>query len=226
MISPRFFRAGIFTLALTLILPLFADAPNPLKGQLVLLDPGHGVVNFQSDVINPGKVNNSGLMEHKLNMDIVERVGALLEDQGARVFYTRTPFDYWRESYGTIEDNKNRSQYAKEVGAVVMISVHCDWSPNRKFRGVTTYYQKPNSKRLGELVHRSMIRELKAHDRKLVCDNYTVLDTATMPTILVECGFLSHRQESKKLAQKSYQKQIANALVNGLKNYFREKNRN
>jgi len=222
-----FFRSRFFPIApLFFLLPslAFADAESPLRWHIIVIDPGHGVVNFQGEIINPGKVNNSGQMEHRLNMEIAEHVGALLEDQGARVFYTRTPFDYWRESYGTIEDNKDRTQFAKEVGAEVMIAIHCDWSPSRRFRGVTTYYEKPESRRLGELVHRSMVRGLQAHDRKLICDSYTVLDGSTLPTILVECGFLSNRQESKKLTQKAYQTKIAKAMASALKTYFKEKN--
>lgn len=218
----RFHSISLLSFIL-LVSPSAFTADNPLKGHIIVLDPGHGVVSYQGEVINPGKINNAGLMEHKLNMEIAERVGAMLEDQGAHVFFTRTPFDYWRESYSTIEDNKNRTQFAKEVGAEISVAIHCDWSPSKKFRGITTYYEKPESKRLGELVHHSMIHEMKVHDRTLVCDSYTVLDGATLPTILVECGFLSNRKESKQLAQKSYQQKLAKALTDGIKNYFKEK---
>jgi N-acetylmuramoyl-L-alanine amidase len=36
----------------------------------------------------------------------------------------------------------------------------------------------------------------------------------------VETGFLSNRDESKKLAKAAYQKEIAIALTKGLKSYF------
>ncbi len=192
----------------------------PLRGRLIVLDPGHGVVNFDSDIINPGKVNNSGLMEHKLNMEIAEKLGRLLEKEGAKVIFTRTTYDYWRESYSTVEDNKNRSEFANELKADVFLAIHCDWHPKRKVQGVTTIYEKPESKRLAEAVHKNMVRRLKAKDRKVVCDSYTVLDVIKMPGLIVECGFMSHREESKKLARSAYQTQIAEAITKGLKTYF------
>ncbi len=195
----------------------------PLKGKLIVLDPGHGVLNFDAEIINPGKVNNSGSMEHKLNMEITQKLGKLLEKEGARIIYTRTTSDYWREAYSTVEDNKNRSVFANELKADIFLAIHCDWHPKRKVQGVTTIYEKPESKRLAETIHRSMVRNLKARDRKVVCDSYTVLDVITMPGLIIECGFMSHRDESKKLARSAYQTQIAEAITKGLKTYFQSK---
>src|SRR5439155_8380334 len=135
---------------------------------------------------------NSGLMEHKLNLEICQKLGKRLEKEGAKVIFTRTPSDYWRESYSTIEDNKNRAAFANELKANAFLAIHCDWDPKRKIQGVTTIYEKPESKRLGELVHKSMLKTLHCRDRKLVKDTYTVLDVITVPGLIIECGFLSN----------------------------------
>lgn len=201
--------------------PVITAAPSsPLRGHLIVIDPGHGVIDFDSNIINPGKVNNSGLMEHKLNMAIGQKVGARLEKEGAKVIYTRTPSDYWRESYGTIEDNKNRAAFANELKADVFLAIHCDWHPKKKVQGVTTIYEKPESKRLADLVHRNMLKKLHAKDRKVVNDSYTVLDQINVPGLIIECGFLSHRDESRKLAKPAYQSDIAEAITTALKKYF------
>lgn len=220
-----FFSACLLTFsAPTVFGELAIVSAMPLRGRLIVLDPGHGVINFDAEIINPGKVNNSGFMEHKLNMEIAEKLGRMLEKEGAKVIFTRTPSDYWRESYSTVEDNKNRSEFANELKADIFLAIHCDWHPKRKVQGVTTIFKNPDSKRLAETVHKNMVRRLKARDRKVVCDSYTVLDVIKMPGLILECGFMSHREESKKLAKSTYQTQVAEAITKGLKSYFQSEN--
>ena len=42
-----------------------------------------------------------------------------------------------------------------------------------------------------------------------------------MPTIIVECGFLSNQREADLLAGKDYQKKIAKAIATGIDEYLR-----
>src|SRR4051812_47039805 len=98
--------AAAALLALSILLaPLPSRCESSLTGHIIVLDPGHGTANFYGKVINPGRENNSGHKEHKLALEIATRLGALLEKEGAQVYYTRTWDDYWRQSYGTVEDN-------------------------------------------------------------------------------------------------------------------------
>ena len=48
---------------------------------------------------------------------------------------------------------------------------------------------------------------------------FHVLLGATMPSVLVEAGFVSNRREEKRLNSSKYQKQVAAAIVKGVKNY-------
>jgi len=213
-----FFLIGFFlSLALP---PPSSSANNPLKGRKIVIDPGHGVINFQSRIINAGKESPSGLQEHRLNMDIAQKVGELLKKNGARVFYTRTPASYWRQAYNSVEDNKARAHFANAIGAEAYISIHCDWHPIRSYHGVTTFYSKKNSRNLGATLHKSLVRTLKARDRKLVHNDFTVLDNVEMPAVLIETGFLSHWKESKKLVNPKHQEKIAQAIAAGLRSYF------
>lgn len=185
-----------------------------------MLDPGHGTVNFEGRVINSGKTTKSGYQEHRLNLEIAEHVGKVLSREGAQVFFTRTSHDYWRESYSSTEDNKVRALFANEVNADATISIHCDWHPNRRVRGVTTLYAKPKSKKLGLLIQKYLVKYLKTRNRKLVFEDFTVLDNAEMPAVIIETGFLSHRKESNNLRSVAYQQKIANAVTTALIKYF------
>ena len=52
-------------------------------------------------------------------------------------------------------------------------------------------------------------------------DTYYLLRRTQVPTIIVECGFLSNQREADLLAGKDYQKKIAEAIATGIDEYLR-----
>lgn len=213
----RFFLAALFVTSIA-----SADPVPLLQGRTIVLDPGHATLNYEGTVINPGKTSRGGTKERAVVMKISQKLGELLEKEGARVLYTRTPRDAWRESYNVVEDNKARADFANKIDADSFISIHCDWHPRSRVHGVTTFYVKDNSRKLGASIQKAMVKGLGARDRQLVRDSYTVLDVAEMPAVIVETGFLSHGTEAKKLSTESYQTKVATALFQGIRNYFGE----
>jgi hypothetical protein len=160
---------------------LYADSPPILQGRLIVLDPGHATLSYEQAVINPGKTGRNGAKESRVAMKVAQKLGELLEKEGANVYFTRTEHDFWRESYNVAEDNKARAAFANKVGAHAYLSIHCDWDPRSRVHGVTTFYAKDNSRRLGAEIQKNMVKELGAKNRQLVRDTYTVLDVADMP---------------------------------------------
>ncbi len=203
-----------------LFLPLLSNADSALKGHVIVIDAGHGTLNFQGKVINAGRRMKGRLPEYKLTLQIAAKVAELLRREGAKVYMTRTPANGWRRSYSASEDNRNRATYANDLDAEALISIHCDYDPRSSIRGVGTYYAKKNSHKLGKYIQRNLVKTLQTKNRKLVNDTYTILETAEVPAVLVESGFLSNRKEAKKLADPAYQAKIAKALANGLSQYF------
>ncbi|CAM3803799.1 N-acetylmuramoyl-L-alanine amidase family protein [Arcobacter cloacae] len=49
---------------------------------------------------------------------------------------------------------------------------------------------------------------------------FWVLVGAQMPSILIELGYISHPEESRRLYEKSYQELLANGIANGIDSYF------
>jgi N-acetylmuramoyl-L-alanine amidase len=214
-------RRAWYATAALLIFPAIAHATSPLNGRTIALDPGHGVIDFEGHIINSGKSNrNHTVWEHQLTLQMATLLGDKLEQEGARVIYTRTPFDYWRQAFAVADDNKARAKLANEMKADVYIAIHCDWDRRSRNKGVSTYYRTAASEKLGEAVHRQLIQSLHVTNRHLRHDTFTVLEQTDMPAILVETGFLSNRSEGKKLADPKYQRKIADAMLAGLRNYF------
>ena len=43
-----------------------------------------------------------------------------------------------------------------------------------------------------------------------------------VPLIIVECGFLSNREEAEKLSTDEYQEKVADAICNGIETYLKD----
>jgi hypothetical protein len=70
-------------------------------------------------------------------------------------------------------------------------------------------------------VQKSLVRNLGAKDRGVRRARYWVLRDATMPAILVEGGYMTHPDESKKIYNAAYRHQMAQAIVIGILTYQR-----
>ena len=97
----------------------------------IVLDAGHGGWDL-------GTVGRKGLLEKDLVLDIVQRVGSLVESRlGAEVIYTRKD-----DGYLALE---KRAEIANLAQASLFISVHANYSDYPSARGVETYYSNTYS---------------------------------------------------------------------------------
>src|SRR6266849_1892454 len=92
----------------------------------LVLDAGHGGWDL-------GTVGRKGLMEKDLVLDIVERLGKLVQGRlGAEVVYTRND-----DNYVALE---KRAEIANLSRADLFVSIHANYSASSTARGVETYY--------------------------------------------------------------------------------------
>jgi N-acetylmuramoyl-L-alanine amidase len=98
-----------------------------LKIGRIVIDPGHG--GHDTGTIGP-----TGLMEKDLCLDVALRVGKLIQQRlpSAEVVYTRED--------DTFIPLEQRTEIANEARADLFLSVHANSSPDRKARGIETYY--------------------------------------------------------------------------------------
>ena len=73
---------------------------------------------------------------------------------------------------------------------------------------------------LGDRVLQSMDSVARLHKKKVEQAGFAVLKSADIPSILVETGFISNPDESRKLASRSYQRKMASAIHTGIKSWF------
>jgi N-acetylmuramoyl-L-alanine amidase len=76
------------------------------------------------------------------------------------------------------------------------------------------------SLKLGGKVLGRMDNVTKLHKERVEQAGFAVLKSPDIPSILVETGFISNPEESRKLASSSYQKKMARAIHAGIKDWF------
>ena len=84
--------------------------------------------------------------------------------------------------------------------------------------------QKDNAIKESFSVATNVIKELKKitvmHKKTPQGGNFAVLKSSDIPSILVETGFISNKQEEKNLMWGKYQQKLASAIYVGIKNHF------
>ncbi|HEY6100045.1 MAG TPA: N-acetylmuramoyl-L-alanine amidase, partial [Anaeromyxobacter sp.] len=81
------------------------------------------------------------------------------------------------------------------------------------------------SSRLAYAVHEKLVQRLGAEDRGVKQAPFYVLAGARMPAVLLEVGFISHAEETRKLRTREYQERIAEAVADGIRSFRAETRR-
>ena len=193
-----------------------------------LVDPGHGGTF-------PGRVNEDKVLEKEINLDIALKLDQLLEETGAQVIMTRRadtdliPPESKEEKLLLQQraDLEQRIKMSEQSKADYFISIHCNSIPNDKWQGAQTFYnpEDPESQKLAQAIQQMLVEQLGDYDREALPREDTYLfKNAAVPTVIVECGFLSNQEEAAKLQDPAYQQQLAWAVYLGINNYLTAQN--
>lgn len=186
----------------------------------IVVDAGHGGYD-------PGMVNEDGVIEKEINLQMAFVLKDTLEKAGFRVVLTRDSDEglYEEESSGRkMQDLRNRCNIINETQPVCTISIHQNSFPDETVYGpqVFYYHTSEGSKTLAEIIQTSINESLQIEKPREAKDNgsYYILKKSPSVIALVECGFLSHKEEAKLLVSEDYQKQMAEAICQGVLTYM------
>ncbi|GAB4341413.1 MAG: hypothetical protein OHK0047_33090 [Leptolyngbyaceae cyanobacterium] len=183
------------------------QVPRAATGRLlVVIDPGHGGPD-------PGAVGIGGLKETDIVLDIGRQVTAFLQQQGVAVLLTRNgEYDL---------DLEPRVQMAEQANATVFVSIHANSiSLNRPdVSGLETYYYQ-SGQVLAQTIHQSILQATGIPDRGVRTARFYVLRKTTMPSVLVEVGFVTGQDDAARLSNSSYRTQMAGAIARGILQYL------
>jgi N-acetylmuramoyl-L-alanine amidase len=189
------------------------------------------LVNASHGGFDGGAVANDGTVEKNINLQICLTLEQLLKTGGYDVIMTRSSDtsteDNREEKIASRKksDLKNRLGIMKNNPDAIFVSVHLNKFTTSSASGSQVFYsgKKEESKVLGEDIQSSIIEYLQPfNDRvnKKATSSTYLLYNATVPAVLVECGFLSNRNELELLKTEEYQKQMAFCIYCGINNYF------
>lgn len=190
--------------------PEIRPQPRVPKGKLVVvIDPGHGGKDS-------GAVGIGGVQEKNVILPIGKRIAEVLERNGIQVIMTRDS-DYFVTLPGRIT-------IAQRAKADVFVSIHANSAgANRpEVNGLETYYYD-NGLTLARIVHNKILQNLNIRDRNVRKARFYVLRKNSMPSILVETGFVTGRQDVANLNSPAYQNKMADAIAQGILQYLRSR---
>lgn len=192
-------------------------APKSIYKSIVILDAGHGGHD-------PG-ASNKGTKEKDLNHKIIYTLMQQYTSNNTpdiKVYWTRTT-----DSFVTLA---NRAAFAKSMSADAFISLHMNSASNSSANGTEVYYSVSNnsksfggitSKKMAKLFKNKLIADLNMKSRGVKTAAYYVLKHNTVPSILIELGFISGSTDYGKLTDNDFQKKAAKSIYEGIESMFK-----
>ena len=198
--------------------------PTPVT---IVLDAGHGGED--------GGCEGNGLVEKDLNLDITLRIASLLRNQGVNVVLTREidellydkNSDY--EGKKKYQDVRRRLEIAKDQENPVLVSIHMNYFAKTQYSGLQVWYSKADAKSriLANLVQNNVKNSLQPNNKrgiKEATSSIFLLDNASFPAILIECGFLSNVDEARALGDENYRQKLAEIIFTSIMSYISQNN--
>lgn len=185
------------------------ETAHAVTKKVIVVDAGHG----GSD---PGALSDDNHHEKFYTLDIAKRLQKKLAEQGAYVIMTR-------------EDDSNpsllaRIRTANKNKADVLLSIHINSFFHSNAHGTETYYYKNNDRQLASSLQKSLVNALDHKNNGIKRARLYVLSQTDMPAALVEPVFITNQKEYNLLQKEAFRQKIADALFEGMTQYFRNKN--
>lgn len=225
-------------------------ASGPLKGKVVVIDPGHNPNNFQHTTEINRKVNigtnwkecdttgtstNDGYSEAKFTLDVAHRARTLLEKQGATVKFTQDGDRAW----GPCVDE--RAQIGNKAHADAVVSIHADGAgtgqrgfhvilPGKVNEGAAnTGPIVTPSRDLGERIAGSFVRVTGSAPSNYVGDGTGLvtredlggLNLSTVPKVFIECGNMRDSKDAALLTSGAWRQKAAQGISEGIVSFLR-----
>ncbi|MXQ58802.1 N-acetylmuramoyl-L-alanine amidase [Streptomyces sp. XHT-2] len=225
-------------------------AAGPLKGKVVVIDPGHNPtnvkhtaeINRQVDVgthrkecDTTGTSTNDGYAEAEFTLDVAHRMRAILRKQGATVKLTQDR----DRPFGPCVDERARIGNAAKADAVV--SIHADGSGagNRGFHVIlpgpvnageadTRAVVEP-SRELGERIAGNFVRVTGTAPSNYIGGGTGLvtrkdlggLNLSTVPKVFIECGNMRDSKDAALLTSGAWRQKAAQGISEGIVSFLR-----
>ncbi len=189
-----------------------------VRRNLVVLDPGHGGKD-------PGKVGADEELEKDINLAISLKVREKLEEDGMEVVMTREEDVMLSDGDADnkkLEDLNSRIDIINEQQPAIAVSIHQNSYSDPAVRGAQVFYftHSDKGKQAAEALQKELLEFDQENTRDIKAnDTYYLLKKTEVPTVIVECGFLSCPGEAELLTDEAYQEELAVAIAKGIESW-------
>lgn len=198
----------------------------PVYASTIVVDAGHGEPDG-------GCVAADGTKEAGLNLAVSQKLAGILSQSGSKVIMTRTTEEgMFDTSAKSVAEKKKADMYKrrdiqKNAGADFFVSVHMNKFEQSKYSGAQVVYdtKNPESKALATYIQTSLRENVDPENKRepmAAQSGIFLLKNAPIPSVIVECGFLSNSDELAKLKTEDYQNKIAWAIYSGICKYYEQ----
>jgi N-acetylmuramoyl-L-alanine amidase len=171
---------------------------------IVIIDAGHGGHDR-------GGMPGQRLPEKMFTLDTARRLERALRATGnVRTVMTRRSDDFVSLSGRVAIANRFRNRDA------LFVSIHYNAGRREGAYGIETYYQGSRSYRFARAIHYRVIRAMNSIDRGIRSRGFYVLRKTRVPSVLVECGFLTNRAEARRASDPDYRQATAEAIARAI----------
>jgi len=170
-------------------LQMFFSTRTFKSGLRVLIDPGHGGKD-PGAIVTKKQMGGLSADEKTVNMKLSLELGRILTERGVQVYYTRT--------YDTFISLEDRRDMAKKMGIDLFVSIHTNAlpkTPQTCASGGEVYYYYKRDKELAHQVAQYMAWRTGFKGRGTFFRPLVVIMNKTIPSILVEVGFLDNPKD-------------------------------
>src|SRR5947207_135188 len=180
-----------------------AVAPQgPRPSTTVVIDAGHGGHDR-------GGIAGQRVDEKTMNLDVAQRLKAVLQSSGYRVVMTRDSDVF--VPLGT------RVAIANSYRDAIFVCIHFNAAPRRSASGIETYFYSSQSLPLASAIHYYVAGGAPSANRGVRRRGFFVLRRTTIPSVLVECGFLTNATEAQYAQSVSYRQKLAEEIGRGVR---------
>ncbi|MFW5787553.1 MAG: N-acetylmuramoyl-L-alanine amidase family protein [Halanaerobiales bacterium] len=187
---------------------------GPASNLTIIIDPGHGSIDTGSSYKN--------IYEKDINLAVGKKLKSELSRQGFNTVLTRKKDKLYQNDRQ--KDIQHRPKFAEIYDAQLFISIHVNEFTSPQPTGSQVFFVpgSEESKKLATFIKKELVKLRKENNRPLTPGNYYVLKNVSIPAVLIETGFISNPRDRKLLTAETYQKKMARAISNGIKNYIQQ----
>lgn len=188
-----------------------------LNGYRIYIDAGHG-----------GKDNGAysgNVVEDSINLSISKFLVSELVEYGAYVYTSRdgdydlaSNYDKNRKA----KDLKKRVELINSIRPDLFVSIHLNTFMDSSVKGGQIFYQNNDASMLLANILQDKFNDISKENKKTKYGDYYLLNNTNSVGVIIECGFLTNKEDLLNLINENYQRKISRSISEGIYEYFQK----